>query len=502
MRGPHSMFEIKDVDLAGRIGRLTTKSGTIETPAFFPVIDILRQEVSPAEIKEVGFDQVITNAYLTLRRFGEEAVEKGIHNVLGFDGVVMTDSGAYQILEYGRIRVGQDEIIRYQDSIGSDIAVILDIPTGDVPREKAEESVRITLERARQAIEAIKDTKPLWVLPVQGGRYLDLIRKSAREAKELFEHYQLAGIGSPTVFMEKYRYRIVTDMIAAAKEELPGGKPVHLFGAGHPIIITLASALGVDTFDSASYIIYARDDRYMTEYGVERLERLDYFPCECPVCTRYTPSQLREMPKRERTRLLALHNLYVIKKAIDRVKQSIREGRLWELIEETAAKHPRAYEAFRGFRRYSPALLAKSTPRAKGVVRGMRFYRSESAWNPRILLFRGKVEKYLREAGVRNAILAPYPVSAEECPRGAPLGDPARLYYVPYLGLVPEPLCGVYPTIHFDYPSDDPPEDVLDELVSYVVGAVGRLGLHIVEIRGGDGWRRRVAERLMAALTS
>jgi len=493
------MFEIKDVDLAGRIGRLTTKSGTIETPAFFPVIDVMRQELSPSDIREAGFNQVITNAYLTLRRFGPEAAEKGIHRVLGFDGVVMTDSGAYQILEYGRIRVSQEEIIRYQQEIGTDIGVILDIPTGDVPRDKAEKSVETTLRRAREAIPLIQDSPQLWVLPVQGGRYLDLIRRSAAEARKLAVYYDMVGIGSPTVFMERYRYRIVTDMIAAAKEELPGGKPVHLFGAGHPIIITLASALGVDTFDSASYIIYARDDRYMTEYGVERLERLEYFPCECPVCSRYTPQQLREMPKQERTRLLALHNLYVIRKAIDRVRQAIREGRLWELVEETAAKHPRAYESFRGFRLYT-RFLAKNTPRVKGVVRGMRLYRAESTWNPRILLYRDRVKRYLEGLGAARVLLVPYPERAEDCPRGSPPGDPLVLYYTPYLGVIPAPLCGAYPSIHFDYPSEDPPEDVIEEMIGYVSNLIEELGLEVAGIKGGAGWREAAARILRERL--
>jgi 7-cyano-7-deazaguanine tRNA-ribosyltransferase len=278
------MFYIKDVDLAGRIGRLKLKRGDIETPAFFPVIDPIRQELGVEEIRAAGFKQVITNAYLLLRRFGDEAIRRGVHGILGFDGIVMTDSGAYQILEYGGIEVEQDTIIEYQKAIGSDIGVILDVPTGDVDYEKAKATVEITLKRALEALKLIEGSSVSWVLPIQGGRHLDLVELSAREASRI-PYYSIYGVGSPTEFLERYELTVVLKMIYSAKKHLPDSKPVHLFGAGHPIIIPFAVALGVDMFDSASYILYARDGRYMTDYGVYRVEELEYFPCTCPVCS-------------------------------------------------------------------------------------------------------------------------------------------------------------------------------------------------------------------------
>jgi len=209
------LFEVKDVDLAGRIGRLYTKSGVIETPAFFPVIDPVRQEVDLNLIKEAGVGQVITNAYLLLKRTGGSRAD--VHKILGGEGPVMTDSGAYQILEYGKVDVDQDTILEYQKAIGSDIGVILDVPTGNVDRDKAEASVAETLRRARDALRVIDpaNDETIWVLPVQGGRYLDLVDASAREAAKL--PYRMYGIGSPTVFLEEYRYDVVVEIVYAAK---------------------------------------------------------------------------------------------------------------------------------------------------------------------------------------------------------------------------------------------------------------------------------------------
>ncbi|NOZ30419.1 MAG: tRNA guanosine(15) transglycosylase TgtA [Crenarchaeota archaeon] len=502
MTKPPGTFEIKDADLAGRIGRLYLKNGVIETPAFFPVIDIYRQDVPPNELLEIGFKQAITNAYLTLKRFGEEAVEKGIHGIIGFKGVVMTDSGAYQMLEYGEVDVDQETIIDYQKRIGSDIGVILDVPTGIASYENAKRSVVETGKRAEEAVGMIKDSDTVWVLPVQGAGYSDLTIESAEIARRLSPHYGMLGIGGLTSYMEKYDYLTVVDMIHVAKRILPGGKPVHLFGAGHPLIITLAIALGVDTFDSASYILYARDNRYITDYGVERLDRLEYFPCTCPVCSRYTPRDLLEMNKEERTRLLAIHNLYAIKRAIDRAKQAIREGRLWELLEEVSRKHPSAYEAFRAFRKYKD-YLALSTPYVKGVVRGLRLYGEESLWRPKILLYRRRLEKYLSGRRVKRVILKPYPVKAEECPRYADVEDEVLVaYYAPYLGIIPRELCGVYPTIHFNYPEREVPESIIQEMIDYVASLVKRLYPDAeVTVEEGSGWREKAARILRERLS-
>ncbi len=104
--------------------------------------------------------------------------KEGLHKLLDFDGAVMTDSGAYQILVYGEVDVSQKEIVAYQEGIGSDIATMLDIPTGwKVTKEQAEETVAETLRRAKDFFNLKTRDDILWVGPVQGGRHLDLVAK-------------------------------------------------------------------------------------------------------------------------------------------------------------------------------------------------------------------------------------------------------------------------------------------------------------------------------------
>ena len=290
-------FEIKEKDLLGRIGKLKTKSGTVETPLLYPVINPSIQLVTPRRLKETfGFEALITNAYILKNRYGDKPVNEGLHKFLDFEGAVMTDSGAYQILVYGQVDVSQKEIVAYQEGIGSDIATMLDIPTGwKVTKEQAEGTVAETLKRAKAFFKTKTRNDILWVGPVQGGQHLDLVAKSAFEMGKL--SFQIHALGSPTEVMENYRYDVLADMILTAKKGLPVERPLHLFGAGHPAMFSLAVALGCDLFDSAAYVLYARENRYMTENGTWRLEELDYFPCCCPRCSSETPRELEKKRK-------------------------------------------------------------------------------------------------------------------------------------------------------------------------------------------------------------
>jgi len=124
------LFEITKSDLAGRIGVLHSNHGKIETPAYVPVIHPVRQAIPATKIREIGFDLVITNAYITMKKFGQNAIKRGIHDIINFDGAVMTDSGGYQVLEYGDVDVVPADMAEFEKGIMTDFAIPLDKPTG------------------------------------------------------------------------------------------------------------------------------------------------------------------------------------------------------------------------------------------------------------------------------------------------------------------------------------------------------------------------------------
>ncbi|AHF79965.1 tRNA guanosine(15) transglycosylase TgtA [Thermococcus paralvinellae] len=343
-------FEIKARDAAGRIGKLEVNGKRIETPAIMPVVNPKQLIVTPKELKEMGFNIIITNSYIIYKdeELRQKALEMGIHKLLDYDGIIEVDSGSFQLMRYGGIDVTNREIIEFQHRIGVDIGTFLDIPTvPDAPREKAEEDLRITLERAKEA-EGVKQI-PMNAT-VQGSTYLDLRTYAAKKLSEM--NFEIHPIGAVVPLMESYRYRDLVDVVIASKLGLRPDRPVHLFGAGHPMIFALAVAMGIDLFDSASYALYAKDDRYLTPEGTKHLSELEYFPCSCPVCSRYMPQELKEMPKEERVKLLALHNLWVIREELNRVKQAIKEGELWRLVDERSRSHPKLFSAYKRLLEY------------------------------------------------------------------------------------------------------------------------------------------------------
>ena len=400
-------FEIRARDMLARLGRIETKSGGIETPILFPVINPAVQPISPRAMKEeFGCSAVMTNAYILKKQKAEETVQIGVHKLLDFDGVIMTDSGAYQMLVYGEVGVDPEEIVHYQERISTDIAIILDIPTSwHTSKEYAKLSVDETIERAKQLTEIKTRDDVLWVAPIQGGQHLDLVAYSAKQVGKL--PFQIHALGSPTTIMEQYLFHTLADMILTAKMNMPPQRPLHLFGAGHPLMFALAIALGCDMFDSAAYAIYARQNRYMTEHGTSRLDELEYFPCSCPVCAKNAPKDVIDMPVQERQTALARHNLYASFAEVKRVKQSIIEGRMWEHLEAGVHAHPSLLQAAKRLKKYENYMESHSPTTKKS---GLFFFGSIGLARPEIVRYRKRLdERYLPPEEAEVLVLMPQP---------------------------------------------------------------------------------------------
>ena len=361
-------FEVRESDLMGRTGILKVGGKALETPCLLPVIHPVNQAVTTRELKEMGFQGLMTNSYIIHSRRRQEALKKGIHRMLDFDGVFMTDSGGYQVLEYGDLGTDYRKVAAFQAGIGSELAVTLDKPTGFSESEAyARSTMKLSLENAVATMKEFGEEETTWVGPVQGGLFPRLLRRSASSLVDA--GFGFLALGSPVQVMENYRFADLARMIIATKRAVPYSVPLHLFGAGHPLTMALAVALGCDTFDSASYILFAREGRYMTERGVSRLKMMKFLPCSCRVCEATSVKELLELSREERTRLLAIHNLLVLRKEVEACREAVAEGRLWDLVREKAACHPRLSEALAELPR-ADGLLREGTPplKEKGLL--------------------------------------------------------------------------------------------------------------------------------------
>ena len=457
------MFEIKYSDLAGRIGIIHSNHGKIETPAFVPVIHPIRQSIPAKKIHDMGFDLVITNAYITMKRNGDLAREKGIHEIINYDGSVMTDSGGYQVLEYGEVDVKPSEMTNFEMDIMTDFAIPLDKPTGfGMTKKKAREYVDHTLKVCKKTLRQRKDNGQIWIGPIQGGEHFDLVTRSTKSLVEM--KFPMLALGSPVEFMEAYEYKLLAQMIITAKKQIPSSIPLHLFGAGHPLTIPLAVALGCDTFDSASYILYAKHDRVITEDGTRRLDELEYFPFDCEISQKFTPKEIRELKKEERIDLIALFNLYAIKYEVNKVKQAIREGRLWEYVIKKARAHPKLFEAIQVLTDNSKSFI-DTTPKFK--EKAVFLFSPEDQFRPEVLSFHSYVRNFKSKKKTvvitRDTNQKPAYISNEYHDLRKKFNDPNTIQFCNYnqfLGIIPIEISDVFPSSHYVMVRNDfDPED-------------------------------------------
>lgn len=351
------IFEVNDVDAMGRIGKIKVNNKEMITPNLFPVVHPINNSVPISDLKKMGADCLFTNSYILYQNenIKEKVLKNGIHKHLNFNGIIATDSGAFQQYMYNNhgFEIKPEIIEKFQEDIESDFPVILDIPVQpDDDYKTAKIKVELTIKRAKDNITRRTSQKSHWIAPVHGGIYTDLLRKSAVEVSKLdFAIFALGGLVK--LFLD-YRFKLAIEMLLNVKENIIPNRPIHMFGLGLPQFFSLAVACGCDLMDSAAYILFAKEERYFTlSTGTKSLNDLEEFPCNCPICSKHTPQELKNLSKELRIKMLAKHNLYVSFSELNTIRQSIREGNLWELVELRVRNHPNLVKALKVIREHN-----------------------------------------------------------------------------------------------------------------------------------------------------
>lgn len=347
-------MELVQRDGLARIGKFKTRHGVLETPTVLPVINPNRITITPAEMKKLGAQGIITNSYIIRRTetLRERALKEGVHSLISFDGPIMTDSGTFQSYVYGDVEYDNLEIVDFQRKIGSDIITILDIfSTPDDSYEKAKYAVEETHRRMKQ-IEVGGDE--IIAGPVQGSIYPDLRERAAKLMSSTDAGY--LPVGGVVPLLESYQYDKLVDIVLTARANSDFSKPLHLFGGGHPMFMPISVLLGVDLFDSASYVKYARDSRMLFPDGTRDLKKLRTLPMWSPLYDKYTVKELIDAGEKERIEALSRHNLAAIFNEINEIKERIFQNTLWQYAESRARSHPYLFKAFHRLLEYRDKL--------------------------------------------------------------------------------------------------------------------------------------------------
>jgi len=358
------MFELKDRDANGRICKWTVNDYEVTTPTIMPVINPSKMIISLEELKKFGAQIIITNSFI-IKNSGarDECVQKGLHKFLKWDGPIYTDSGTFQMYSQGIKNILPEEMVDFQNLIKSDIVTPVDLFT--LPDDTKQQAKEKTDETSVRVFTAKQLTNRL-VGTIQGGLFLDLRKKACKEIAAADP--EVFAIGGIVPLMEQYRFKELFEIILTCKENLPAGKPVHAFGAGHPMIFAPLVALGCDLFDSAMYALAAQADRYLTVNGTHQLADLVEFPCACPECVKTIPDEVRKLPKHDREQFLARHNLYVTFGEIRTIRQAIKENNLWELVQIRLRAHPNLLEAFNVIKNHKKYLMKQDLISKKSAL--------------------------------------------------------------------------------------------------------------------------------------
>ncbi len=341
-----------------RLGRMQTAHGTVETPCFLPV-------ASHGTLRAISFDQaaklgtqiVMANAWHVYRSTGEERLREagGAHAVMGWKGVLYTDSGGYQVFSlrenskitdegvgFGEDFLTPESVVRMQRALGSDIMIALDdCAPYPCEKERAAEAVRRTTLWGKACMEAFEripavhgHSQQLYAI-VQGSVFEDLRMESIAEAAAL----DCGGfaIGGLSIGMPRSDTRAMT---AITCEHLPPDKPRHLLGVGLPGQVLEGIADGADTFDCVLPIRKAQRGIAYTTFGEVRYKdrersKLKDAPldpkCDCPTCATYSREELRQLYRTEREtagELASIHNLHFYHRLLEGTREAIREDRV------------------------------------------------------------------------------------------------------------------------------------------------------------------------------
>ncbi len=351
-----------------RTGTLETTHGSVPTPAFMPVGTYgTVKGVSPKELRELNASIVLSNAYHLWVRPGHKLIERmgGLHQFMGWNGPILTDSGGYQVFSLSEFRKITEEGVRFrspldgqyrmlspevcieiQEALGVDMAMAFDeCIAWPCSREDTQKSTDRTTRWLKRCMAARKKEQTTALLGiVQGGFYEDLRIAHAQEIVELdLDAYAVGGlsVGEP---QEK-----LLEMVAVSTPHLPTNKLRYLMGVGYPIDIIEAVIRGIDIFDCVIPTRNARNGKIFTTQGIINIKNARYKEdqnpldpsCSCYTCTTFSRAYLRHLFVANEilgARLLSIHNLFLYQHLMAKIRQAIPKGQevLFALREEVA----------------------------------------------------------------------------------------------------------------------------------------------------------------------
>jgi len=346
----------RDPSSAARRGRLQTRRGPVETPAFMPVgTQGTVKAMLPETLRELGAQILLGNTYHLFLRPGHERIARlgGLHRFMHWDGPILTDSGGFQVFSLGKLRKIDEAGVRFQShldgsaqvltpessiaiqqALDADVIMVFDecIPYPAERAYVADSTARSMRWAARCKAAHQSDGSALFGI-VQGGMHADLRRRSVEELLAIgFDGYALGGlsVGEEAALM----YQVMEWTLPL----LPDNQPRYVMGVGTPENLVEGVRRGVDLFDCVMPTRNARNGVLFTHFGRLSIKQARYQDdagpidpaCDCYVCRHYSRAYLRHLYQCNEILAAMLnthHNLHYYLGLMARMRQALEQGR-------------------------------------------------------------------------------------------------------------------------------------------------------------------------------
>lgn len=355
-------FEILKKVGKSRRGKVITKHGVVNTPAFMPVGTCgTVKAMMPESVAATGAEILLGNTYHLMLRPGADLVAKmgGLHKFMNWDKPILTDSGGFQVMSLSGLRKMKEEgvtfrshvdgkefflspevSIQIQHKLDSNITMCMDECTPyPSDYETCAKSMRMSMRWAKRSKEAFIDRDGYGIFGIQQGNvFKDLRTESAEALKKIgFDGYAIGGLaigeGQEKMF----------EVLDYAPQMLPEDKPRYLMGVGRPDDIVGAVLRGVDMFDCVMPTRSGRTAQAFTKYGAINIRnarhREDNRPleegCDCPLCTNYSRAYLHHLHKCNEVlgiMLLTWHNIRYYERLMQGLRQAIENDTLDDYV--------------------------------------------------------------------------------------------------------------------------------------------------------------------------
>lgn len=339
-----------------RLGRVTTRHGVYDTPAFMAVgTQGSIKGVLPDHVAATGCQIILANTYHLMLRPGEKVVADlgDLHRFMGWQGPILTDSGGFQVFSLADMNKIDDDGVTFkshidgavvnltprrsievQNALGADIIMAFDeCPAADSLAEYHRQAVERTIRWAEQCLAAHgrANDQSLFGI-VQGGTNLDLRAFCAEKLIALgFPGYAVGGLAVGEGF------DAMKTVLTAVTPMLPTNKPRYLMGVGFPRDIVAAVATGIDQFDCVMPTRNGRNAYAFTETGPIRLRNSKFTRdagpieegCDCYACRHFSRGAIRHFffaGEMLGPVLVSVHNIRFYQRLMADIRSSIGDG--------------------------------------------------------------------------------------------------------------------------------------------------------------------------------